>query len=394
MYSYICLRCNILAVFLTACLLITVSFPATAAVPQEISYQARINDSGGNPLNGTVTITFTLYTDSGGSSPSGWTETYASVAVTNGIFDVNLGSITAFSSVPGLFSQQLFLGIQVDADPEMTPLQALLTAPYSFRAESVDDGGISSSALAPDSVVTDKIQDGAVTAAKIDSFNLDADSVDGVDGTNIVTKTAGGIINNADLEVTGSGRIRATGQGVEFADGTVQTTAAAPSGAINIINVSCPGDSIQTAIDSASAGGQLEIVINGFCNENVVITRDWTTIRGGTNPATDGISGQAAFQGAVSASGTNRILLDNLTLTSGVAQGYGLYADDNADITITSALIDGNDFGIFNRRGAFVHVENTTFQNQVLSSWTMTDGGKGYGENLTAIENLPLGSKF
>lgn len=37
-----------------------------AAVPQRMSYQGYLTDSGGNPLHGTVTLTFSIYASATG----------------------------------------------------------------------------------------------------------------------------------------------------------------------------------------------------------------------------------------------------------------------------------------------------------------------------------------
>ena len=61
------------------------SVAAYAAVPTQLSYQGRLQDSGGNPLDGTYGMTFTIY-----DSPTGgtvlWTESQIGVIVTNGLF--------------------------------------------------------------------------------------------------------------------------------------------------------------------------------------------------------------------------------------------------------------------------------------------------------------------
>jgi len=105
------------------------------AVPQTMNYQGYLTDSDGYPLDGTVTIVFSLYNvPSGGSSL--WTETQTGVQVTDGIFSVNLGSVTPITPP---FNTQYYLGITVGADAEMTPRQALTSVGYAFMADSADE---------------------------------------------------------------------------------------------------------------------------------------------------------------------------------------------------------------------------------------------------------------
>ncbi|OGH59740.1 MAG: hypothetical protein A3G34_07965 [Candidatus Lindowbacteria bacterium RIFCSPLOWO2_12_FULL_62_27] len=77
-------------------------------------------------------MTFKLYNvPSGGSAL--WTEAQSSVSVTSGVFDVELGSVTALS-LP--FDTQYWLGITVAGDAEMTPRRRLMSSPYALYADT------------------------------------------------------------------------------------------------------------------------------------------------------------------------------------------------------------------------------------------------------------------
>jgi hypothetical protein len=106
-----------------------------AAVPQIISYEGYLTDLSHEPVNGTVSIVFGLYSTPTGTDAPLWTETQGSVAVTNGVYSVLLGSVTPID-LP--FDAQYWLGVKVGADAEMAPRQALAGAPYARRAETVD----------------------------------------------------------------------------------------------------------------------------------------------------------------------------------------------------------------------------------------------------------------
>lgn len=108
-----------------------------ATVPQTVSYQGYLANSGGTPVTASASMTFRLYTAASGGSAL-WTETQPTVNVSNGVFNVLLGSGTAFSSVPLLFDVPYWLTVQVNADPEMTPRQPLASVPYAFRASALD----------------------------------------------------------------------------------------------------------------------------------------------------------------------------------------------------------------------------------------------------------------
>jgi hypothetical protein len=106
-----------------------------ADVPQMINYQGKLTTASGSCLNDTVQMTFTIYADSLGVSDE-WSETQAEVVVKEGIFNVLLGSADTIPSA--VFDGDIkYLGVQVEADPEMTPLKPMVSVPYAFRTGSV-----------------------------------------------------------------------------------------------------------------------------------------------------------------------------------------------------------------------------------------------------------------
>jgi trimeric autotransporter adhesin len=109
---------------------------AEAQVPDEINYQGRLTSPGGQPVNATVSMVFSLYDVATGGSAL-YSETQ-SVTVANGTFNVAIGSVTPLA-LP--FDVPYYLGITVGADPEMTPRQALLATPYALGAANA--GGAS-----------------------------------------------------------------------------------------------------------------------------------------------------------------------------------------------------------------------------------------------------------
>ncbi|MEK7275563.1 MAG: hypothetical protein AAB110_09935, partial [Candidatus Desantisbacteria bacterium] len=105
---------------------------AQAAVPKLINYQGKLTDTVGRPVSdGNYNITFKLYTQPTGGTAT-WTEINSNTPVSNGLFNVNLGSVTAFNLD---FSQGYYLGIQIGVDPEMTPRQRLTSVGYALRAD-------------------------------------------------------------------------------------------------------------------------------------------------------------------------------------------------------------------------------------------------------------------
>lgn len=89
-----------------------------------ITYQARVRTSGGADVNGPVTVGFRIYDGATTVSPL-WGETQSLIA-DKGVVNVQLGSVKPLP--PDLFNHpDLFIGITVAGDTEMTPRTRLLS---------------------------------------------------------------------------------------------------------------------------------------------------------------------------------------------------------------------------------------------------------------------------
>src|SRR5580700_1926751 len=66
---------------------------ALATVPEGVTEQGRLFDDTGNPLNATVSLTFSIYAAATGGTAV-WTETQPSVVLDEGYFSAMLGSVT------------------------------------------------------------------------------------------------------------------------------------------------------------------------------------------------------------------------------------------------------------------------------------------------------------
>ncbi|MFZ2616386.1 MAG: hypothetical protein WA077_10370, partial [Anaerolineae bacterium] len=124
-----------------------------------IAYQGRLADAGGSPLTGAYSIIFRLYNAASGGAPL-WEEQWTGqngVQVSDGLFNVMLGSLTPIPQAVVTGNNTLWLGITVGTDDEMAPRVQLGSVPFAVQALTVPDG----------SVTTAKIADQAVTQAKL-----------------------------------------------------------------------------------------------------------------------------------------------------------------------------------------------------------------------------------
>jgi hypothetical protein len=111
------------------------------SVPLVINYQGQLTDPSGQIVaDGTYTMTFSLYDDATAGNLL-WTETSV-VTVTDGLFNVLLGSPSSPLAADMFPGNPRWLGVQVDPDAnEMTPRQLLTSVPYAIRAQALVPGG-------------------------------------------------------------------------------------------------------------------------------------------------------------------------------------------------------------------------------------------------------------
>ena len=151
-----------------------------AQVPREINYQGYLTSPGGAPVSTSVTLVVKLYNAAtGGAALFSETQT---VSVTNGVFNVIIGSVTALT-LP--FDVPYYLGISVGADPEMTPRQALVASAYAIRALTAASADTATSAN----------QLGGVAASQYLQTNGNGSGLTNLNASSITA----GTLNNARL---------------------------------------------------------------------------------------------------------------------------------------------------------------------------------------------------
>jgi len=183
---------------LTACVLLALALAAsrvTAAVPPLTNYQGYLTDATGQPISGSKPMTFGLYADSTGGSAL-WSESYESVFVAAGVFNVLLGTVTPLPS--SVFTgAKLWLQTQVET-VTIQPRRPIATVAYCFHAQTADVAQVVASELWE------------------------------TDGTDVYRSTGNVGIGTGNpserLQVTGT--VHSTTGGFKFPDGSVQTTAA------------------------------------------------------------------------------------------------------------------------------------------------------------------------
>ena len=118
----------LIALAITASLI----FTSYAAIPHVINFQGKATNTAGSPLDGAYALTVRIYDAQTGGNKE-WEEVHSAVQITNGIFQVLLGSVTPLDLD---FKEDYWISVQIDNDSEMSPRTRLASVGYAYRAES------------------------------------------------------------------------------------------------------------------------------------------------------------------------------------------------------------------------------------------------------------------
>ena len=177
---------------------------AQPGIPPVISFQGVLTDSAGAARNGTESMMFALHADSTGGSPL-WSETQ-SVPVSDGLFDVYLGDVTAIPD--SVFDRiEVYLAVKIAPDDWMTPRRRLASTGWAYRTgcvvlvwyEDSDDDGFG--------------DPGSTTVSCTEPPGFVADNTDCNDGVDTIFPGASEMCNGLDDDcdtVADNGNLDAT----------------------------------------------------------------------------------------------------------------------------------------------------------------------------------------
>lgn len=127
---------SIVVIFFCAVLCAFALCVTQAEVPKLINYQGKLTTPEGALVDTTVSMQFSIYSDSTGGDPL-WTETQTSVKVDKGIFNVLLGSVNEIPE--SVFTGNIrYLGVKVGDDPEMIPRKPIVSVGYAYNSDMLD----------------------------------------------------------------------------------------------------------------------------------------------------------------------------------------------------------------------------------------------------------------
>ena len=120
------------------CCLVVVGMvlPVIAEVPQQMSYQGRLTNSEGVPIDTVVDLTITIFNDEVGTTAL-WSEAHSSVAITDGLFNIIIGSTNPLSG--SVFDGPVrWLGVQISGESLMLPLSPIISSAYAIHSNFSD----------------------------------------------------------------------------------------------------------------------------------------------------------------------------------------------------------------------------------------------------------------
>jgi hypothetical protein len=218
---------------------------ADAAVSQKINFQGQLTNAAGKPVTGTVAMTFTIYN----ALTSGNTlKTITNSAVTfseTGLYNVEL-DLTGLN-----LNQDLWLGITVGSDNEMTPRAPILPSASSIFSLSAQNA----------------------------QSALNSDQLGGVNANLYLLKSGGtltGSLNLGGFSIVTSSSIEGISR-IKWADGSISTHAASGSGA-DMTKATYDTNSNNIVDNSEKLGGNLP----AFYLTNSVATTTYLKLSGGT----------------------------------------------------------------------------------------------------------------
>lgn len=365
---------------ITAVLLFSLVVPkASAEIPLQMKYQGLLTQSDGNPVpDGEHPVTFSIYNSDVRGLPL-WFESRL-VTTVNGIFSVTLGESEPIPA--SLISADLWLGITLEDEIELTPRQKLLSVPFAFRAlnsdstehaESIANNSVDGSKIEPGSIeLSDLASNGASEPGQVIKWNGSGWAL----GEDVANDGSSGWVTEADcvhlIDGTMSVGVGMTNPAAKLdVDGEVKISGRVTIGPEH----SNLGDNTFVAGAGSNISGMASTVGGG---EGHTISSDYATIAGGLQNR----AGYAAATGGGrnnNSSGTYSVVAGGQNCfargySSAVGGGGGYLAEDSNSAIGNYSVVSG---GRANVAASIASTVGGGYYNRARGDNSVIAGGGG-----------------
>lgn len=248
--------------------------PAEAAVPTTMNFQGRLTDSTGTVMpNGLYNMRLRIYTAASGGTQL-WTETRETsnrVQVTNGLFSVQIGSVTPLTASIFNNASTLYFEIELPTpatatcstascqawtEGAMTPRSVIAASAYAFNAASLD-GFTASGFIQNQSAIQQSASsfwlsgsgqaDTAFLTPRLDTASAGALTLGNTNATSIA-------IGKVGVGTTANGTLTATGLLTGNAGATVSGAVTLNTSGANAVSINTGSATGTTSIGNSAAG--------------------------------------------------------------------------------------------------------------------------------------------
>lgn len=356
---------------------------AATGINHTINFQGKVtNANGTNVSNGSYTFVFKLYSVSSAGSAI-WTES-KSLTVTDGVFQTNLGDVTSLPGSVDFNTDNIYLGMAFNSDPEMSPRIQFTASPYAFNSEKL--GGLTASQfgqLNPSSAQSGSLN---VTGTVQAGTSLQAPVVDtatgvglAIGGTNATSVTVGKASASVPLTLQGSA---SSTWAVTGASGSTTIAFAAPT-TTNTITFPNAGGTVCTTV--ATTCNTTYQAAGNYLAKNAADTSSASFVG-----ALLGLTNTSIGAGNVLSltnAGTSAALV--VTQSGNASAGQALILANNTNGTPSGNLLDLQVGGVskFSVSVAGAVTTASTINNQTISSAANFTGSVTVATNLTVNGN-------
>lgn len=314
-----------------------------SSVPHLVRFAGVLKDSGGQPLKGTIGLTFALYRDQEGGAPL-WLETQNVAVDAAGHYNSSLGATKAEGLPVALFAsgEARWLGVQPAGQAEQ-PRVLLLSVPYALKAADAETvGGLPPSAFvlaAPPSALANS------TPPAISSSSAPAASIGGSGTLNFLPIWTGATtLGSSALFQSGSGATAKVGIGTKTPTATLDVKGAATIEGL----LTLPANGVATAAGGKTSQPNSFVAssFNSSTKAAVNQTFQWKAESAGNNTAAPSGTLNLLFAAGAAAPAETGLKVSNkgiLTFAAGQTfPGLGTITGVTAGTDLTGGGTSGN----------------------------------------------------